>query len=261
MGLTLQPTGQGRTVFSAKYEILAYDKPMSMEVYPVVHVQTVEQAVEQSQLALELGANGIYLINHGSQSPVETLLEAYNEVTQQLPNSFVGINILHHETAFETFASIASLHKVGAITRLPDAIWTDTADKQKQELVQLRESHPELAAIRYLGGVAFKYTERYTDDPVRAGLEVQRLSSYVDVVTTSGAGTGKAPSPEKIAVMKEVAGSKPLAVASGISVENIADYTGLIDQLLVSSSVETRPYSGIFNPKSLEALVKEAKEQ
>lgn len=233
---------------------------MSIEVYPVVHVNSVEQAVEQSRVALESGANGIYLINHHSESPVDTLTESYNAVVEEHPDAFIGLNILHYQTAFEAFSYVSTRHRIGAIARLPDAIWADDADIEKRELEMLRATAPELKAIRYLGGVAFKYTRRYTDDPALAGVEAQRLHSFVDVVTTSGAGTGKPPTPEKIAAMKGVLGAQPLAVASGIGVDNIADFAGTIDQLLVSSSIETKPYSGIFKQDALEELLQVAKE-
>lgn len=35
-----------------------------MRVYPVVHINTPEVAVEQATLAIELGADGVYLIDH-----------------------------------------------------------------------------------------------------------------------------------------------------------------------------------------------------
>ena len=54
--------------------------------------------------------------------------------------------------------------------------------------------------------------------------------------------------------------SRDLAVASGISIENIADYQGIVDEVLVSSSVETAPYSGVFDPFRLHAFIRAAHE-
>jgi len=59
--------------------------------------------------------------------------------------------------------------------------------------------------------------------------------------------------------MKNAIGSKKLAVASGISADNIASYSGLFDQLLVSTSIEVVPYSGIFEPDKLKQLIELAK--
>jgi phosphoribosylanthranilate isomerase len=56
--------------------------------------------------------------------------------------------------------------------------------------------------------------------------------------------------------MKKVAGT--LAVASGLSIENIDDYAGLIDEVLVASSVETKPYSGVFDTAKLKQFIDKA---
>ena len=47
---------------------------------------------------------------------------------------------------------------------------------------------------------------------------------YMDVVTTSGPGTGKAAAPEKIRTIRQAIGDKPLAIASGVTPENVPDY-------------------------------------
>ena len=58
------------------------------------------------------------------------------------------------------------------------------------------------------------------------GKAARIAAEYVDVVTTSGPGTGQAADRDKIQAMKEVLGSNPLAIASGITAQNIGDYYG-----------------------------------
>jgi hypothetical protein len=70
----------------------------------------------------------------------------------------------------------------------------------------------------YFGGVAFKY-QRPVEDLTSAARIAAR---YMDVVTTSGPGTGIAAARDKIVAMKEAVGDLPLAadcflVATGIS--------------------------------------------
>ena len=60
---------------------------------------------------------------------------------------------------------------------------------------------------------------------------------YMDVVTTSGPGTGLACSPDKVRCMKEALGETPLAVASGVTLENVADYLLWVDCFLVATGV------------------------
>lgn len=230
-----------------------YHKPMSTEIFPVVHIQDAEQALDQSSMALEMGADGVYLIDHGGHPPAD-LIHAFNQVKEAHPERFVGINVLQSPSAAATLTLLLDISRKGDMVALPDGLWEDNAELDKDRVFELRALHPELTSIRYLGGVAFKYTPLFTEDPGLASQEARRLEPYVDVVTTSGAGTGKAPTPEKIRAMKAAIGKK-LAVASGISAQNFAQYDGSFDQLLVSTSVETEPYSGIFDPQKLQELI------
>jgi predicted TIM-barrel enzyme len=59
----------------------------------------------------------------------------------------------------------------------------------------------------------------------------------MDVVTTSGPGTGQAARPEKVRAMKEAIGSHPLALASGVTPENVTDYLAWVDCFLVATGI------------------------
>lgn len=228
---------------------------MAVEVFPVIHVRDSNQAIEQSDLAFESGANGVYLIDHNSPRNTRNLVDSYNEVASKFVDRFVGINFLQHSSAAYSLSFIRVGIDTGSLARLPDGLWADDADIDKEQLIDIRLEHPELAAITYLGGVAFKYTPYFTNDSHRAADEAVRLQPFIDVVVTSGEGTGQAPPPEKIKAMKTAIQEAPLAVASGISTENIHNYIGYFDQLLVSTSIETKPYSGVFDPRKLKDLI------
>jgi predicted TIM-barrel enzyme len=61
----------------------------------------------------------------------------------------------------------------------------------------------------------------------------------MDVVTTSGPGTGEAASVEKIRTMKNALGDFPLAIASGLTPENVGDFRDLADCFLVASGISS----------------------
>jgi hypothetical protein len=231
---------------------------MAVEIFPVVHIHNAKQALEQSSAALEMGADGVFLIDHGNRNP-GVLIEAFNHVHEGYPDSFIGLNFLQHSSSAESFDFLLKQLERGDIARLPSGLWVDNAESKKEVTLDLLANNPVLASIQYLGGVAFKYTGLFTSDPGQAAAEATRLEPFVSVVTTSGEGTGKPPSPEKIAAMKCVI-NKKLAVASGISADNFASYGSTFDQLLVSTSVEVEPYSGIFEPTKLKELINLAHE-
>ena len=239
-----------------------------MKVYPVVHVQSPEQAVEQTRVAVDAGADGVFLINHGMATGhdlmSDPLIDAFNDVTDTFGDLYVGINYLSYDplSGYEYTQKLLDQH---AIHRAPDALWfddatdriinVDTAKKYLGELKHLRDDDPRLQAIRFLGGVSFKYTSTYSEDPVKSAQLAAEYAPYIDVVTTSGAGTGSAPSSQKISAMKHAITGRTLAVASGVSEHNIQSYNGDIDEVLIASSLETGTYSGIFIPERVKRFV------
>lgn len=80
------------------------------------------------------------------------------------------------------------------------------------------------------------------------------MSPFVDVVTTSGKATGQAPTRAKIDAMKEAIGDQSLAIASGVSTDNLRAFTSA-DQVLISTSIETEPGSGEFDPDKLGQII------
>jgi protein-tyrosine-phosphatase len=81
--------------------------------------------------------------------------------------------------------------------------------------------------------VAFKY-QRRVDDLAAAARTATR---YMDVVTTSGPGTGLKAHRDKIAEMKNAIGGFPLGIASGITPENVVDYLDVADCFLVATGI------------------------
>ena len=59
----------------------------------------------------------------------------------------------------------------------------------------------------------------------------------MDAVTTSGVATGKAADLEKITTFRRACADHPLAVASGITPDNISDYAPLLDAILIATGI------------------------
>jgi uncharacterized protein len=215
----------------------------------VIHVENTEQAVRNAILAKENGVDGVFLINHNIG--YVALLHAYVKIICELPHFWVGLNFLD-----------LGRRAVAVMPQQADGLWVDNAgisehgDNPIAEAVCFNRSRESRGWNGlYFGGVAFKY-----QDPVADVAAVARLAvPYVDVVTTSGNGTGQAADLDKIIKMKAAIGKHPLAVASGITPENVLVYAPYVDCFLVATgishshteldSVRVRALAGILNKK------------
>ena len=72
-------------------------------VLPVVHVDSLEQAKRNAQLARDAGADGVFLINHGMSHA--QLLQIHGFVSGELPGWWIGVNCLGLPPA-ETFSKL-----------------------------------------------------------------------------------------------------------------------------------------------------------
>jgi len=211
----------------------------------VVHSMGTGQVLRNVGIAQNEGADGVFLINH--ESPARTLYRWYEEARSKYPDFWVGLNCLDLDP--ETAIRLAP-HDVGGI-------WVDNAGVNENEKDGGRGYARRLAELRrvrrfsgiYFGGVAFKYQPSVNDSACMAEL----AAPYVDVVTTSGIGTGKAPGLEKIRAMKEAIDDHPLAIASGITPENVVQYLEYTDCFLVATGVSDSHTE--LNPARVRQLV------
>ncbi len=196
-------------------------------VLPVVHVASQDQALRNTGVAHKAGANGVFLINHGMGW--RELLQIHEQVAAAFSDFWMGVNCLDLEPR-ET---------IRRVTPRVNGIWVDNA-----HIMESTNGQPGAEAVLderkrrgwaglYFGGVAFKY-QRHVEDLARAAWLAAR---FMDVVTTSGPGTGQAAEVDKIAEMKQALGDHPLAIASGITPENVADFLPHADCFLVATGI------------------------
>ena len=195
---------------------------------PVVHPVTKVDALRSIDIVVEAGCSGLFLINQGMSS--RDVLDLAQETKRNHPHLWVGLNLLGHtlESAYNTIGQ-ASL----------DGMWADCTPVTVAGIHGLfdhnlnRKGYPTL-----FGGVAFKYQTPVADEYLERTAEI--ASTYVDVVTTSGPGTGIPASVEKIEAMKRGVGAKALGLASGVDIDNVSLYTPYVSAFLVGTGIEER---------------------
>lgn len=189
-------------------------------VLPVIHVDTPEQAERNFLVCLAAKAEGVFLINH-KISDEELLKIAYHLKSKY--DTWIGINCLRSDGVNPESVAL-------------DAVWTDNAFPligSNSDYAKFTKNKRQGQKTLYFEGVAFKY-----QPPVENLEETCKLAAtFVNVVTTSGVGTGSAPDVEKIKTIKGYIGDCPLAVASGITADNIKQFLPYVDFFLVATGI------------------------
>ncbi len=201
---------------------------------PVIHVRDSEQTLRNVAIAQTAGADGVFLINHSDEQgnrplSFRDLVAIHAQAVAAFPAWWIGVNCL----------DLAAAAVFQHVDETVSAVWVDNGEIDEDAELQtaaatiLRARQQAGWQGTYFAGVAFKYQR-----PVKALARAARIGSdYIDVVTTSGPGTGQSASAEKIATMKGAIGDKPLAIASGITPENVATYLPFVDVFLVATGI------------------------
>lgn len=203
-------------------------------VLPVVHVVDMAQASSNIQIVRDGGAAGCFLINHNF--PVREFLPIVRTIRHAFPYLWLGVNFLGLN-AREAFAEVNRLAEEGFEI---DGLWTDNA--------HINEFEPEQEAAEaivnvhrslgwdglYFGGTAFKYQRTVLPEHYVAAAKA--ACGFMDVITTTGPGTGEPADPAKINAFREGAGDHPVAVASGITPENAKTFSAA-DCFIVATGI------------------------
>lgn len=201
-------------------------------VLPVIHVRDTERTLRNIEVAQKAGAPGVFMINH--DFGVDPFVEILRDVRVAAPDIWLGVNFLA-VTGRSAFPRLAALANEGV--RI-DAYWAD--DARIDEAATTQVNAKEIADARigwdglYFGGVAFKKQRPVADADL--GRAAERAIAWMDVVTTSGSATGQEAADAKITAFRRALGTKPLALASGITPENAPRYRA-VDCFMVATGI------------------------
>lgn len=197
--------------------------------YPVIHSDSSDQTFRNLEICVRAGVDGAFLINH--EISCVTLDLIFAQCRDAYPDFFLGINYL----------GLSAENAMSKMNRDINALWADNAmikeylveQSQAQEVLNIREELSPPWTGQYFGGVAFKY-QRPIKDLENACL---RAKQYMDVICTSGNATGNPADRSKLVTMKAALGDTPLAVASGVSIDNVLDYKDCVDIFMVATGI------------------------
>lgn len=220
---------------------------------PVIHPLSWDAALTAVEQVHSVGAPGLFLINQGLDT--RDVLRLVLEVRRRHPELWVGVNLLGHPPA-EALA-----RALEACEGRLDGLWSDSAGIEEDAPPELQPAGQAFVAARqrlgwrglYFGGVAFKYQR-----PVAAAnlpAAARAAAPYLDVLCTSGPGTGQQADRDKVATLHRAGGDAlPLALASGVTIENVADYLPYVSAFLVGTGIEHS--FGVLDPIRLAVLAR-----
>lgn len=214
-------------------------------VFPVIHILSIGQIIDNLNIVADHDADGAFLIDHSGQSP-EILRQLILLIRKEgwFERLWIGTNFLglSYHDAFE-FAYKLNL----------GGVWADTIEALDPKAVSPRLDTTNFGREFPLtfGGIAFKYQPQHGDGTEEARRAVS--IGLADILTTSGPATGKPASIDKLQLIRAAIGDHPLAVASGVTPENVAEQLPYVDAFLVATGISRDPYN--FDPARLRSLV------
>lgn len=215
-------------------------------IYPVIHYVDDATALENAGMAQAAGADGVFLISHENQDVC--LGPLAQRIRSLWPTARLGLNFL-------SSGIDAAMHAV--LDHQLDMLWTDDCGVSSLGvtprggvLEAFAMQHP---GVTVFGSVAFKYqkTEAHPELAARQALACGFLP------TTSGSATGSAPALDKIQRMSQAVEGR-LAVASGMTVENVSAFAPYLSAILVATGVSIDEHH--FCERRLRAFVLKVKQ-
>lgn len=201
-----------------------------VEVWPVIHAESYAQVHACALTAARCGCAGVFLIDMKGGDPrdVDALsLAAYRAAGSALK---IGVNYLH--------ATFLAAVERAALTFGHQAIWSDDSEitiGRPSGFAVAAAGMAKAASLPVFAGIAHKGGYPYDVDPGASAVAAHGLGF---IPTTTGLGTGIAPTREKLAQIRSALGAgPPLAIASGVTPENAAEIALYATHLLVNTGI------------------------
>jgi len=200
-----------------------------LKVLPVIHYLDEDKAIQNAEIVLSLGCDGIFIISMDRQD--EHLCAIAKNIKNRWPDKFVGVNHL-------TKSPLESL-KLNKSAEI-DGTWSDYSILQEgKPTADALTISQEKTWMEFFAAVAFKY-QKAEKDPGTAAVLVQQLGL---IPTTSGSATGKAAPVEKLHLIRQTMPDGPLAIASGITPDNAPIFAPYITHVLVATGISDDEYT------------------
>jgi len=234
------------------YQFFKTTKPV---ILPVIHVLDNAQAETNTKEAVDAGCPGVFLINH--DFGIDEFLPIIRHIRTEFPDIWLAVNFLA-VTGKDAFPILGKLADEGIKV---DGYWGDDARIDEFSSSNNQREAEEILNVKrksgwdgmYFGGTCFKKQREVLPEHYATSAEL--ATHFMDVVTTSGVATGHAADLDKIETFRDACGNNPIAIASGITPENVHQYSNLVDCLMVATGINVKDDFYNIDPKRLKKLI------
>lgn len=207
---------------------------MTPLILPVIHYADHELARFNAREAFRAGCDGVLLIYMGGTGASNRhLAPAAMDIKAEFPDKLVGINYLGTQPVDALLRNLSCDL---------DMTWTDHQLSHSSEAPSYARATEVCKVLRsapdhlLFSGVAFKHQ----DHEPNPGEAARTALSLGFVPTTSGPATGVPAEVDNIRRLREAIGpDAPLAIASGITPDNVAQFAPYLSHILVATGVSS----------------------
>lgn len=205
---------------------------MHTHIIPVIHFESDAQAMRNAERVFDAGCEGVFLIHMDGEN--ELLAPVALRIKSRWPHKLVGINYLGMDPAKAILANVAN----GLDMTWTDMQLTHSSAEPWTQAKMIQTALVKCPSHLVFAGVAFKHQ---WPEP-QPELAARMAGKFGFVPTTSGSATGVAAEVEKVVRMRQALRDAPLAIASGITPENVHEYAPYLTHILVATGVSESFY-------------------
>lgn len=214
---------------------------MKSKVIPVIHYESDEQVLRNAEIAYDAGCAGVFLINmdinvaHDVNDRKDVLAPVAKTIKSKWTDFLVGINYLDYSAEEAMTVNIEN----GLDMTWTDEQLTHSNASPWHDAMRVSTALKEHPGHKLFSGVAFKHQRSEPEPEVAATKAV----GFGFIPTTSGAATGVAAQIGKIEHIRNALGADAdLAIASGVTPDNVERYAPLLSYILVATGVSESFY-------------------
>jgi Predicted TIM-barrel enzyme len=206
---------------------------LATKLIAVIHHSDDALSIENARMADEAGFDGVCLIH------MDGFDELIDRPAMQIKRDFPRLKVIANRLTTPPDLIVERDLALGL-----DGSWVDNPGVSSNgysavaERYRLAYQYARSVNMNYLffGSVAFK-TQRPEPSDEHAADAATKAAVLGWIATTSGPATGIAPDLQKLRTMRHRIPNSDFAVASGVTPENAADISLLVDWILVSTGI------------------------